>query len=145
MKIFYIKQTLFDSSYRCAMVRKRLLQQIDDKQPNFLVISGCQNRDDRFFNELLENVRQSGLTIISKNGKHRFDNQNLSLSSTHLLLNNKLISPIEGCVCEVNSNPFSLNYIVLDIFADEQFSDYHGELDEGLTQELSSLLSNSIK
>lgn len=145
MKIFYIKQTLFDSSYRCAMVRKRLLQQIDDKQPNILVISGCQNKDNRVFNDLLKNVRQSGLTIISKNGKHRFDNQKLSLSNTHLLLNNRLISPIEGCVCEVNSNPFSLNYIVLDIFADEQFSDYHGELDEGLTQELNSLLSNSIK
>ncbi len=145
MKIFYIKQTLFDSSYRCAMVRKRLLQQIVDKQPNILVISGCQNKDDRVFNELLENARQSGITIISENGKHKIDNQNLSLSNTHLLLNNRLISPIEGCVSDVDSNPFSLNYIVLDIFADEQFSDYHGDLDEGLTQELSSLLSNSIK
>lgn len=145
MKIFYIKQTLFESSYRCAMVRKRLLQQIDEKQPNILVISGCQSKDNRFFNELLKNIRKSGLTIINKNGKHRFENQKLLLSSTHLLLNNKLISPIEGCVCEVNSNPFSLNYIVLDIFADEQFSDYHGELDEVLTQELSSLLSNTIK
>jgi len=145
MRIFYIKHTLFDSSYRCAMVRKRLLKQIGEKKPDYLIVSVCPNRKDRVFNELMDMLDKLNVTVIADEGKHSIENNTCFLSNTHLLFNNKLISPIEGCVSVIETNPYSLNYIVLDIFADESFSDYHGELDERLTSELNDILTNHTK
>lgn len=141
MKIFYIKQSLFESSYRCEMVRRRLIKYVREERPQVLVISGCQNKSEENYLAFLEALKPLNVVVIDKAGKYKVEDVMVLLSDTHLVINNKLITPMEGCVSLLRTNPFSLNYIVLDIFADEHFSNYHGDLDEQHLQELAELLN----
>lgn len=142
MKLFYLKYTLFESSYRCEMVRKRLIKFLRQNKPEAILISGISADQACAFSDFTKNVENLPVQIISTYGKHELDGHKIVLSDTRMLLNKRVITPIEGCVTMIDLNPFSLHYIVLDIFADESFADYHGELDAGHIQELTNLLRN---
>ncbi|NLA78182.1 MAG: hypothetical protein GX845_01360 [Erysipelothrix sp.] len=141
MKIFYIKQSLFESNYRCEMVRKRLLKHIIQEKPQVLIISGCKDKDSETYVSFLETINEMNIVVLDNNGKYKVNDITIFLNDTHLLVNSKLITPMEGCVSVLNGDPFALSYIVLDIFADESFANYHGDLDELQWLELQKLLS----
>lgn len=142
MNIYYINHTLFESSYRCKTVRKRLAQQIMKDKPKAIIVSGVKNANTTMISQFKEMVHQLGIITIVDNGQHQLFNQKIVVSDANLLINNKLITPIEGSVSVIKCNPFFLQYIVLDIFADETFADYHSDLDEHHIQQLSELLTN---
>ncbi|MBV1708732.1 MAG: hypothetical protein KMY54_02630, partial [Erysipelothrix sp.] len=53
------------------------------------------------------------------------------------------IVPIEGTVAVVEKvNRCRVSYMLFDIFAEEEFADYNGELDDMLIEELTQLLKH---
>jgi hypothetical protein len=142
MKLFYLKYTLFQSSYRCDMVRKRLIKFIRQNKPDAVIISGINADQAKAFLEFTNCIDNLSLNLIVENGKHTINNHQIVLSDKRMLLDKRLITPIEGCVSMIDLEPYALHYIVLDIFADENFADYHGEIDDGQLQELNDLLRN---
>lgn len=142
MKLFYLKYTVFESSYRCEMVRKRLIKFLRKNKPDALIISGINDQQAKIFSDFTKRIDNLSLKLITRNGKHTLENHTILLSDSRLLLDKRVIAPIEGCVTMIDLEPYALHYIVLDIFADENFADYHGELDEGHLQELHKLLRN---
>lgn len=142
MKLFYLKYTIFEPNYRCSMVRKRLIKFMRQNKPDAIFIGGINANQDKAFLDFTKSIENLSVQVITKNGPHQFDDHKIVLSNSRMLVDNRLITPIEGCVSMIDLDPFSLHYIVLDIFADESFADYHGDLDDTLLAELTELLRN---
>jgi hypothetical protein len=144
MKLFYLKYTVFESSYRCDLVRKRLIKFMETNQPHAIVISGLLPEQIKAFDDFTQHLGLDDITFIFKPSEHIIKGHRLLTSDTHLLVDKHLITPIEGCLAIVDLDPYKLDYIVLDIFADETFSHYHSELDDHHLKELTDLLSKKI-
>ena len=124
------------------MVRKRLIEFMRQNKPDAILISGINANQECVFSEFTKNIQNPSVKLIATNGQHTLGDHKVTLSNTHMLMDKRLITPIEGCVTMIDFDPFRLHYIVLDIFADENFADYHGELDNGQLHELTNLLRN---
>jgi hypothetical protein len=124
------------------MVRKRLIEFMRQNKPDAILISGINATQASAFSEFTKCIHNPSVKFIATNGKHILGDHKITLSNTHMLMDKRLITPIEGCVTMIDFDPFWLHYIVLDIFADENFADYHGELDTGQLNELTNLLRN---
>lgn len=111
-------------------------------KPDVILISGISAKQAQAFLDFTNKIDNFSVELITTNGEHTVGNHKVILSDSRMLLDKRLVSPIEGCVTMIDLNPFKLHYIVLDIFADENFADYHGELDESHLLELTNLLRN---
>ncbi len=144
MKLFYLKYTVFESSYRCDLVRKRLIRFMETNKPQAIVISGLLPDQIKALDEFSARVGLDDITLVYQPGEYIISQYRLLTSKTHLLIDKHVITPMEGCLAMIELEPFKLDYIVLDIFADESFSQYHGELDDRHLEELSQLLTKKL-
>ncbi len=141
MKIFYLKYTVFESSYRCDLVRKRLAKFIETNKPQGIVISGLLPKQIKAFDDFVGQLGFDDLAFIYQPGEYMLEQLQLLISETHMLIGDRLIAPVEGSVAMIQTEPFKVDYIVMDMFADEVFADYHGELEDHHLKELSRILS----
>lgn len=141
MKIFYVKASVFTSSYRCSMVRQRLLRFIKSNPPLAIVVSGLRDEHRLSYHQFKQQCEFSPIRFIHRPGCYSVATFPLELSESFLRLGDLVVVPIEGTIAVIDKlAECRSTYMLFDMFADESFSDYHGELDDTTFKELESYL-----
>ncbi len=146
MKLFYVKASIFTSSYRCGLVRQRLIRFVKQNPPLAIVVSGLEDEHLIAYHQFIKQFKANDIQFISDCGHHQVKEIPLYLHKQYLQAGDLSVVPIEGTIAIIRKkNQCSMNYMLFDIFADESFADYHGELDDQLIEELRNLLKSQIK
>ncbi len=141
MKLLYVKASVFTASYRCTQVRQRLIRFINQNPPSAIAISGMQDSQRLTMHQFVNQLNHPEIRILDTPGQYQIQDLTVTLSSHYLSAGELTIVPIEGTVAVVEKvNRCRVSYMLFDIFAQEEFADYNGELDDILIEELTQML-----
>jgi hypothetical protein len=144
MKLLYVKASIFSASYRCTQVRQRLIRFINQFPPVAIAVSGMQDGLRLTMHQFINQLKQPEIRILDTPGQYQVKDMTVSLFSNYLSAGDLTIVPIEGTVAVIEKvNRCRVSYMLFDIFAEEEFADYNGELDDTLIEELTQLLKQS--
>lgn len=141
MKLLYVKASVFTASYRCTQVRQRLIRFINQNPPSAIAVSGMQDSLRLTMHQFFNQLKHPEIRMLDMPGQYQIQDLTVTLHSHYLSAGELTIVPIEGTVAVVEKiNRCRVSYMLFDIFAQEEFADYNGELDEALIEELTQLL-----
>lgn len=144
MKLLYVKANVFTASYRCTQVRQRLIRFINQYPPVAIAVSGMQDGLRLTMHQFINQLKHPEIRILDTPGQYQVKDMTVSLFSNYLSAGDLTIVPIEGTVAVIEKvNRCRVSYMLFDIFAEEEFADYNGELDDTLIEELTQLLKQS--
>lgn len=144
MKIFYLKSTVFTDDYRCQLVLRRILKFVSQDPPQAILVSGLKDHQIFAFDQFLSKLLSEKVQFIYQNGTYMIDQTPITLTPSHCWVDQQVFAPLEGSLAMIEKkDQVKLSYVVFDIFADETFADYHGELDDHQMQELTKLLKQT--
>lgn len=144
MKLLYVKASIFTASYRCTQVRQRLIRFINQYPPVAIAVSGMQDGLRLTMHQFINQLKHPEIRILDTPGQYQVKDMTVSLFSNYLSAGDLTIVPIEGTVAVIEKvNRCRVSYMLFDIFAEEEFADYNGELDDALIEELTQLLKQS--
>lgn len=144
MKLLYVKASVFTASYRCTQVRQRLIRFIKQNPPTAIAVSGMQDGLQSTMHQFIKQLNHPEIRILDIPGQYQVKETAINLYSNHLSAGDLTIVPIEGTVAVIEKiNRCRVSYMLFDIFAEEEFADYNGELDDALIEELTQLLKRS--
>jgi hypothetical protein len=144
MKLLYVKANIFTASYRCTQVRQRLIRFINQHPPLAIAVSGMQEGLALTLHEFVIRLNHPEIQIFDMPGQYQVKEMTINLHANYLSVGDLTIVPIEGTVAVVEKvNRCRVSYMLFDIFAEEEFADYNGELDDVLIEELRQLLNRS--
>ncbi len=144
MKLLYVKASIFTASYRCTQVRQRLIRFINQYPPVAIAVSGMQDGLRLTMHQFINQLKHPEIRILDTPGQYQVKDMTVSLFSNYLSAGDLTIVPIEGTVAVIEKvNRCRVSYMLFDIFAEEEFADYNGELDDTLIEELTQLLKQS--
>jgi hypothetical protein len=142
MKLLYVKANIFTASYRCTQVRQRLIRFINQHPPLAIAVSGMQEGLSLTLHEFVIRLNHPEIQIFDMPGQYQVKEMTINLCANYLSVGDLTIVPIEGTVAVVEKvNRCRVSYMLFDIFAEEEFADYNGELDDALIEELRQLLN----
>jgi hypothetical protein len=142
MKLLYVKANIFTASYRCTQVRQRLIRFINQHPPLAIAVSGMQEGLSLTLHEFVIRLNHPEIQIFDMPGQYQVKEMTINLYANYLSVGDLTIVPIEGTVAVVEKvNRCRVSYMLFDIFAEEEFADYNGELDDALIEELRQLLN----
>lgn len=142
MKIFVIKHTFFTNSYRCTTVRERCLKYANEMRPLMIVITGMTSELPQTYHDFVSRLVNPSTIILFENQRAEVDGLNIQIEDESCLIHNKVIKTQRGMMSIVEANPpqIDIKNIVLDIFSDEEFADYHGNLSDYDVKSLQSII-----
>lgn len=144
MKLLYVKASIFTASYRCTQVRQRLIRFINQYPPMAIAVSGMQDGLRLTMHQFINQLKHPEIRILDTPGQYQVKDMTVNLFSNYLSAGDLTIVPIEGTVAVIEKvNRCRVSYMLFDIFAEEEFADYNGELDDSLIEELTQLLKQS--
>jgi hypothetical protein len=144
MKLLYVKASIFSASYRCTQVRQRLIRFINQYPPTAIAVSGMQDGLRLTMHQFIGQLKNPEIRILDVPGHYQVKEMSVNLYSNYLNAGDLMIVPIEGTVAVIEKvNRCRVSYMLFDIFAEEEFADYNGELDDALIEELTQLLKQS--
>jgi hypothetical protein len=144
MKLLYVKASIFSASYRCTQVRQRLIRFINQFPPTAIAVSGMQDGLRLTMHQFIGQLKNPEIRILDVPGHYQVKEMSVNLYSNYLNAGDLMIVPIEGTVAVIEKvNRCRVSYMLFDIFAEEEFADYNGELDDALIEELTQLLKQS--
>lgn len=144
MKLLYVKASIFTASYRCTQVRQRLIRFINQYPPVAIAVSGMQDGLRLTMHQFINQLKHPEIRILDTPGQYQVKDMTVSFFSNYLSAGDLTIVPIEGTVAVIEKvNRCRVSYMLFDIFAEEEFADYNGELDDTLIEELTQLLKQS--
>jgi len=142
MKIFVIKHTFFTNSYRCTTVRERCLKYANEMRPLMIVITGMTSELPQTYHDFVSRIVNPSTIILFENQRAEVDDLDIQIEDESCLIHNKVIKTQRGVMSIVEANPpqIDIKNIVLDIFSDEEFADYHGNLSDYDVKSLQSII-----
>lgn len=142
MKIFVIKHTFFTNSYRCTTVRERCLKYANEMRPAMIVITGMTSDLPQTYHDFVSRLVDPSTIILRQKQIAEIDYLYIQIEDESCLIHNKVIKTQRGMMSIVEANPprIDIKNIVLDIFSDEEYSDYHGELSDHDIKSLESII-----
>ena len=144
MKLLYVKASIFTASYRCTQVRQRLIRFINQYPPVAIAVGGMQDGLRLTMHQFIKQLNHPEIRILDTPGQYQVKEMSVNLYSNYLSAGELTIVPIEGTVAVIEKvNRCRVSYMLFDIFAEEEFADYNGELDDTLIEELTQLLKHS--
>ena len=144
MKLLYVKANVFTASYRCTQVRQRLIRFINQNPPAAIAVGGMQDGLRLTMHQFIKQLNHPDIRILDTPGQYQVKEMSINLYSNYLSAGDLTIVPIEGTVAVIEKvNRCRVSYMLFDIFAEEEFADYNGELDDALIEELTQLLKQS--
>jgi hypothetical protein len=144
MKLLYVKASIFTASYRCTQVRQRLIRFINQSPPVAIAVGGMQDGLRLTMHQFIKQLNHPEVRILDTPGQYQVKDMKVSLFNNYLCAGDLTIVPIEGTVAVIEkANRCRVSYMLFDIFAEEEFADYNGELDDVLIEELTQLLRQS--
>lgn len=142
MNILYFHANLLRDTYRCRQVRARLLGFISSSDFDVIFIGGVDKNHLAGLSELKQQLAAFTYPIIEQNGNYRIHDFIVTLDSVSMLVDQQRFIPLDGTVLAIQTEPYIKgSYISLDLFADESFSSYHGDMDPQTFLELRELLT----
>ncbi|MBS3971545.1 MAG: hypothetical protein KGZ84_00890 [Erysipelotrichia bacterium] len=132
MKIFVIKHTFFSNSYRCSTVRERCLKYANEMNPSLIVITGMNSNLPDTYHNFVSRLNDRSTIILREKQIAEVDDVYIQIEDESCLIHNKVIKTQRGMmsIVEVENNKVHVKTLVLDIFSDEEFADYHGDLSD---------------
>lgn len=144
MKLLYVKASIFTASYRCTQVRQRLIRFINQYPPMAIAVSGMQDGLRLTMHQFFNQLKHPEIRILDTPGQYQVKDMTVNLFRNYLNAGDLTIVPIEGTVAVIEKiSRCRVSYMLFDIFAEEEFADYNGELDDSLIEELTQLLKQS--
>lgn len=146
MNILYFHSNLLRDTYRCRQVRFRLWGFMRHTDIDAIFIAESDKADALELQALKTQLGEFGCLILDKTGKYRIDDELIVFEPLSLLVDDQRFIPLDGSVILIETQPeIHGNYIALDFFADEDFADYHGEIDAQSLIELKDLMNGRPK
>jgi hypothetical protein len=132
MKIFVIKHTFFSNSYRCSTVRERCLKFANEMNPDLIVITGMTSNLPDTYHNFVSRLNDRSTLILREKQLAEIDDVYIQIEDESCLIHNKVIKTQRGMmsIAEVENNKVHVKTLVLDIFSDEEYADYHGDLSD---------------
>jgi hypothetical protein len=142
MKIFVIKHTFFSNSYRCTTVRERCLKYANEMRPSMIIITGMTSDLPSTYHDFVSRLVDPSTIILREKQIAEVDDLYIQIEDESCLIHNKVIKTQRGMMSIVEANPprIDIKNIVLDIFSDEEFADYHGDLSDYDIKSLESII-----
>jgi hypothetical protein len=142
MKIFVIKHTFFSNSYRCTTVRERCLKYANEMRPSMIIITGMTSDLPSTYHDFVSRLVDPSTIILREKQIAEVDYLYIQIEDESCLIHNKVIKTQRGMMSIVEANPprIDIKNIVLDIFSDEEFADYHGDLSDYDIKSLESII-----
>ena len=142
MKIFVIKHTFFTNSYRCTTVRERCLKYANEMRPSMIVITGMTSDLPQTYHDFVSRLVDPSTIILREKQIAEVDDIYIQIEDESCLIHNKVIKTQRGMMSIVEANPprIDIKNIVLDIFSDEEFADYHGDLSDYDIKKLEAII-----
>jgi hypothetical protein len=132
MKIFVIKHTFFSNSYRCSTVRERCLKFANEMNPSLIVITGMSSNLPETYYNFVSRLNDRSTLILREKQIAEVDDIYIQIEDESCLIHNKVIKTQRGMmsIVEVENHKVHIKTLVLDIFSDEEYADYHGDLSD---------------
>lgn len=132
MKIFVIKHTFFSNSYRCNTVRERCLKYANELNPSLIVITGMSSDLPETYHNFVSRLNDKSTIILREKQMAEVDGIYFQIEDESCLVHNKIIKTQRGMmsIVDIENNKVNVKTIVLDIFSDEEYADYHGNLSD---------------
>lgn len=132
MKIFVIKHTFFSNSYRCSTVRERCLKFANEMNPDMIVITGMSSNLPETYHNFVSRLNDRSTLILRQKQIAEVNDVYIQIEDESCLIHNKVIKTQRGMmsIAEVEDNKVHVKTLVLDIFSDEEYADYHGDLSD---------------
>jgi hypothetical protein len=132
MKIFVIKHTFFSNSYRCSTVRERCLKFANEMNPSMIVITGMTSNLPDTYHNFVSRLNDRSTLILRQKQIAEVNDVYIQIEDESCLIHNKVIKTQRGMmsIVEVEDNKVYVKTLVLDIFSDEEYADYHGDLSD---------------
>ena len=142
MRIFVIKHTFFTNSYRCNTVRERCLKFANELRPSLIVITGMNNDLPDTYQNFVSRLQDKKTLILKGKQLAEVDGLYIQIEDESCLIHNKVIKTQRGMmsIIEENERKIHVKTMVLDIFSDEEFADYHSDLSDQDFKQLSQII-----
>lgn len=142
MRIFVIKHTFFTNSYRCNTVRERCLKFANELRPSLIVITGMNNDLPDTYHNFVSRLQDKKTLILKGKQLAEVDGLYIQIEDDSCLIHNKVIKTQRGMmsIVEENDRKIHVKTMVLDIFSDEEFADYHSDLSDQDFKQLSQII-----
>ena len=142
MRIFVIKHTFFTNSYRCNTVRERCLKFANELRPSLIVITGMNNDLPDTYHNFVSRLHDKKTLILKGKQLAEVDGLYIQIEDDSCLIHNKVIKTQRGMmsIIEENERKIHVKTMVLDIFSDEEFADYHSDLSDQDFKQLSQII-----
>ncbi|MBS3991988.1 MAG: hypothetical protein KGZ51_07945 [Erysipelothrix sp.] len=142
MKIFVIKHTFFSNSYRCTTVRERCLKYANEMRPSMIIITGMTSDLPPTYHDFVSRLVDPSTIILREKQIAEVDYLYIQIEDESCLIHNKVIKTQRGMMSIVEADPprIDIKNIVLDIFSDEEFADYHSDLSDFDIKSLESII-----
>ncbi len=142
MRIFVIKHTFFTNSYRCNTVRERCLKFANELRPSLIVITGMNNDLPDTYHNFVSRLQDKKTLILKGKQLAEVDGLYIQIEDESCLIHNKVIKTQRGMmsIIEENERKIHVKTMVLDIFSDEEFADYHSDLSDQDFKQLSQII-----
>ncbi len=143
MNIIYFHANLLRDTYRCRQVRARLIGFLSKTDFDVLFIGGVEKIHQVGLNELKQQLPSQSYPIIDQSGRYSIHEFLFTLDEVSMLIKDQRFIPLDGSVLVIQTEPeIKGSYISLDIFADENFSAYHGSMDAQTFKDLRELIND---
>ena len=142
MRIFVIKHTFFSNSYRCNTVRERCLKFANELRPSLIVITGMTSDLPDTYHHFISRLQDKKTLILKGKQLAEVDGLYIQIEDDSCLIHNKVIKTQRGMmsIVEENERKIHVKTMVLDIFSDEEFADYHSDLSEQDFKQLAQII-----
>jgi hypothetical protein len=141
MNIIYFHANLLRDTYRCSQVRTRLIRYLQTIDLDAIFISGITPTHSDGLADLKRELKVLTCPIIDKAGRYAIQDILIVMDDVSMLVNEQRFIPLDGSVMAIQTEPeIEGSYIALDIFADEKFSAYHGDMDAKTFRELREMI-----
>lgn len=141
MNIMYFHANLLRDTYRCTQVRTRLIKYLQKIDLDAIFISGITPSLLDALADLKRELKALTIPIIDKTGRYAVQEILFVMDDVSMLVNEQRFIPLDGSVMAIQTEPkIEGSYIALDIFADENFSAYHGDMDAKTFRELREMI-----
>jgi len=142
MRIFVIKHTFFSNSYRCNTVRERCLKFANELRPSLIVITGMSSDLPDTYHNFVSRLHDKKTLILKGKQLAEVDGLYIQIEDDSCLIHNKVIKTQRGMmsIIEENERKIHVKTMVLDIFSDEEFADYHSDLSDQDFKQLSQII-----
>jgi hypothetical protein len=141
MNILYFHANLLRDNYRCRQVHIRLLHYLQISDIDAIFITGADKNNTYDLAQLKQQWDSPTLPFIDRPGSYRIADLSTILDNQSMTVDGKRFIPQDGSVIYIETLPvIKGRYIALDLFAGEDFADYHDEMDAQTLLELSEMI-----